>query len=232
MRRIESVSDVEAGLGALIAVDPRLASIAAVAGPLPLRLRAGGFEGLAAIVTGQQISTSAADSIWARLAAAVAPFSPERFLCTSDEALRLAGLSRSKIDTLRSMASACVHGFDFSGMHDAPAEQAMAALTANKGIGAWTAEIYLLFCAGHPDIFPAGDLALQNAVQQGLGLDGRPAEKALRLMAEAWSPWRSVAARLFWAYYRARRDATKSALSAEREAATSLIAPGTHRRTR
>ncbi len=206
MRRIETAADIEAGLVGLLAADPRLQAVAEIAGPIPLRRRRGGFEGLAAIVTSQQISSSASAWIWGRLSAAIDPFTAENFLATPEEALRAAGLSRPKIRTLSGVASACADGFDVEGLHDLAADEAVAKMAALKGIGPWTAEIYLLFCVGHPDIFPAGDLALQGAVQHGLGLEARPTEKRLRGLAEIWSPWRGVAARLFWAYYRARRD--------------------------
>jgi DNA-3-methyladenine glycosylase II len=206
MQRIETAAEIEAGLAGLLAADPRLRAIAEIAGPIPLRRRRGGFEGLAAIVTSQQISSSASASIWARLSAAIGPFTAEKFLATPEEALRAAGLSRPKIRTLTGVAAACADGFDVEGLHDLAADEALAKMVALNGIGPWTAEIYLLFCVGHADIFPAGDLALQGAVQHGLGLEARPNEKALRALAEIWSPWRGVAARLFWAYYRARRD--------------------------
>lgn len=212
--RIETPADIAAGLEALIALDPRLAPVRAGLGELPLRRRAGGFEGLAVVITAQQISDAAAASIWARLRAAVHPFTPEAFLSTPEDALRLAGLSRPKVRTLTGVAAACRDGFDLDGLHQLPAAEAIAALTALKGIGPWTAEVYLLFCVGHADIFPAGDLALQSAVEHGLGLADRPDDKALRRIAEAWSPWRGVAARLFWAYYRARRDAGRAARQA------------------
>jgi len=213
MRRIDSNEDITAGLVALLAADPRLAAISDIAGPLPLRRREGGFKGLAGIVTAQQISDAAAASIWARLQAAVEPFSPERFLAAPEGALRAAGLSRPKIRTLTGIAAALAEGFDLEGLDELPSEQALAEMVSLKGIGPWTAEVYLLFCVGHPDVFPAGDLALQIGVQHGLGLDERPADKALRTIAAAWSPWRGVAARLFWAYYRARREAAKAARS-------------------
>jgi DNA-3-methyladenine glycosylase II len=180
--------------------------VAEIAGPLPHRRRSGGFEGLAAIVTAQQISDAAAESIWARLKTVVDPFTPERFVTVAPEDLRAAGLSGSKIRTLSGIAAAAADGFDLDAVHDLPADQAVTTMTALKGIGPWTAEIYLLFCVGHPDIFPAGDLALQIGVQEALGMRKRPDEKKLRKIAEKWSPWRGVAARLFWAYYRARRD--------------------------
>ena len=216
VRRIETDTDIADAVAALLAADPRLKAVAEIAGAIPLRRRSGGFEGLAAIVTSQQISGAAAESIWTRLEATVDPFTPENFLRTPEEALRTAGLSRPKIRTLFGIAAALSDGFDLAGLHDAPAEDAIAGMVALKGIGPWTAEIYLLFCVGHPDVFPAGDLALQSAVWQALGLDKRPGDKALRSIAHAWSPWRGVAARLFWAYYAAQRQGAKAAKAGPR----------------
>jgi DNA-3-methyladenine glycosylase II len=205
LRTIDSEADIAAGLAALVAADPRLAGIQARAGPVPLRRRAGGFEGLAAIVTGQQISSTAAAAIWGRLTQAVLPFTPEALLGASEPTLKVAGLSRAKIRTLTGLAVAVSGGLDLDRLGQVPAQDAVAALATLDGIGPWTAECYLLFCLGHPDVFPAGDLALQVAVQHGLGLERRPSDKALRAIAAEWSPWRAVAARLFWAYYRTLR---------------------------
>jgi DNA-3-methyladenine glycosylase II len=208
---LETEADVAKALKKLLKLDPRLAPVATIAGPLPHRRRPGGFEGLAAIVTAQQISGSAAESIWGRLIAAVDPFTPEEFLKTGDEALRAAGLSGAKVRTLTGIAAAASDGFDLNAVHNLPANEAVTTMTALKGIGPWTAEIYLLFCVGHPDIFPAGDLALQVGVHRGMKLRKQLDEKKLRKLAERWSPWRGVAARLFWAYYRAERNAAKAA---------------------
>jgi DNA-3-methyladenine glycosylase II len=117
-----------------------------------------------------------------------------RLACHAPKSRRLYGVAGSLFD-----------GYDLDGLDRVSAIEATAALVTLKGIGPWTAESYLLFCVGHPDVFPAGDLALQIAVQDGLGLAERPADKDLRRIAEAWSPWRAVAARLFWAHYKARR---------------------------
>ncbi len=206
MRLIGEAGDIEAGLKALTAADPRLAPVLETAGEVPLRRNAGGFEGLAAIITSQQISNAAADAIWGRLRAAVDPFTPDAFLAAEAETLKAAGLSRPKIRTLTSFAGACADGFDVDRLAALPPEEAVAAMVVHPGIGRWTAEIYLLFCLGHPDVFPAGDLALQAAVADAFALEARPKEKALREIAEAWSPWRGVAARLFWSYYRVRRE--------------------------
>jgi DNA-3-methyladenine glycosylase II len=206
-RPIASDDDVAAGLAALLVADPRLKRVALIAGGLPLRRREGGFEGLASVITGQQISTHAAAAIWTRFRAAVDPFTPDKYLATSEEALRAAGLSFGKIRTLTGIATACGEGLDLDALHDLPPEEAIAIMTTLKGVGRWTAESYLLFCVGHPDVFPAGDLALQTAVHRGLRLRQRPDEKKLRKLAEKWTPWRGVAARLFWAYYRADKAA-------------------------
>lgn len=205
--RIDTEQQVAAAIEALLAADPRLAPVLEVAGAVPLRRRPAGFAGLARIITAQQISDAAAAAIWARLTARIDPLTPDGFLMAGEETLRTAGLSRPKIRTLTGIAAACRDGFDLDGLHDLPPEAAIAAMVALHGIGRWTAEIYLVFCCGHPDIFPAGDLALQNAVAMAFDRGERPSEKVLRGLAESWSPWRAVAARLFWAYYRARRQA-------------------------
>ena len=217
---IENEKDVARALKKLLALDPRLVPVAEIAGPLPHRRRSGGFEGLAAIVTAQQISDAAAASIWARLETLVDPFTPATFVGLASEDLRAAGLSGSKIRTLTGIAAAAADGFDLGAVHDLAADQAVTTMTALKGIGPWTAEIYLLFCVGHPDIFPAGDLALQSAVQEALRMRTRPDEKKLRKIAEKWSPWRGVAARLFWAYYRARRDLRREEAAAAKTGRT------------
>jgi DNA-3-methyladenine glycosylase II len=213
-RSIETEADIAEALSALLTADHRLVAVAEIAGALPLRRRSGGFEGLAHVVMGQQISIHATDSIWRRLYAAIDPFTPAQFLRASEEELRAAGLSGAKVRTLAGIAKACTEGLSLEALHDLPAEEAIAALVALKGVGRWTAESYLLFCVGHPDVFPAGDIALQGAVHHGLRLKQRPDEKRLRKLAEKWSPWRGVAARLFWAHYRAMRQAAKQARAA------------------
>ena len=206
---IDDHDDIAAGLKALKKSDPRLARVIKVAGEVPLRRGEGGFSGIADIVVAQQLSKAAAGTIWSRFAEAVDPVCPDGVLGASEEVLRGCGLSRGKIRTLQKLAEACRGGFDFDALPRLPAEEAIAAMTDLHGIGPWTAEVYLLFCVGHADIFPAGDVALQNAVRDAFDLAERPAEKALREMAAAWSPWRGVAARLFWRYYAVtKREAT------------------------
>lgn len=201
MRRIDTLQHIEEGLSALVALDPKLVRVAAIAGSVPLRRQPAGFESLASIIVSQQISKASADAIFGRLKAEVHPFSAERVLALGEEVLIKAGLSRPKQKTFFAVAQACAEGLDLEAMCALSAEEAIARMTVLPGIGPWTAEVYLLFCAGHPDVFPAGDIALQNAVQHALGLDARPSPKPLTAIAAEWSPHRSVAARLFWAYY-------------------------------
>jgi len=206
MQRIDTMADIEAGLDALVLADARLVDIRSRAHAVPLRRSPPGFESLASIIVAQQVSTASAASIWARLKMHVDPLTPENYLERGEEAWRLAGLSRPKQSTLVHVSKAVLAGeLDLFGLCDHPAEEAIATMTAIKGIGPWTAEVYLLFAAGHPDVFPAGDVALQAAVGHAFGRESRPAAADLRVLAEAWSPWRGVAARLFWAYYAAIR---------------------------
>jgi DNA-3-methyladenine glycosylase II len=209
-RPIDTEADIAAGLDALIAVDPRLAAVAAVAGPLPLRRRPGGFAGIAGIVVSQQLSTASASAIWGRLAAAYDPFTPQTLIKARADRLARLGLSRPKIRALKEIARAVAGGvLDCEALPDMPADAAHQALCAIHGIGPWTADIYLLFCLGHPDARPAGDLALQEAARLAFRLPARPSTKQINVLAEPWRPWRGVAARLLWAYYRAtkQRDA-------------------------
>ena len=201
MRRIDTPEDVQSGLQALVALEPGLAHVVSIAGDVPLRRHAAGFESLAGIIVSQQISKASADAIFARLKAAIDPFTPQRLIEAGENGLVSAGLSRPKQRTFFAVAEACRNGLDLANLCELPAAEAIAAMTAMPGIGPWTAEVYLLFCAGHPDIFPSGDIALQNAVRHAFGLASRPAPKPLTAIAERWSPHRSVAARLFWAYY-------------------------------
>jgi len=207
MRRITCDADVSAGLAELGRIDPRLASVIDIAGPVPLRRRPPGFEGLARIVVAQQVSAQAATSIWNRFEATVGgrvdAAAIHRF---DDETLRGAGLSRPKVRTLRAIAAAVDGGLDLEATAGLPVAEAVEKLIVVNGIGIWTAEVFLLFCAGHPDVWPGGDLALQAAIADALALPERPDEKRCRDLAALWTPWRGVAARLFWAYYAARRD--------------------------
>lgn len=209
VRVISNEKDIEEGLASLFVLDPRLVAIAREAGPVPLRLREPGFAGLAHIIVSQMVSRASAEAIWRRMQPESGLLSAETYILLHPEAWREFGLSRAKADTLTRIAQAVADGrIDLEGLVQKPPAEALAELTAQKGIGPWTAEVYLMFCGGHVDVFPAGDVALQAAVAAAFGLAERPQTKVLAGLAEIWSPWRSVAARLFWAYYAAkmRRD--------------------------
>jgi DNA-3-methyladenine glycosylase II len=208
--RIENETDLAAALDGLMALDPRIGEMIALAGPPPLRRRAGGFAGLASIVCSQQLSTASAAAIWGRLEAAFDPFHHEAILAARTPKLQRAGLSLPKIKTFKNIARAVRDGaIDLDALGEMPADEAHASLVAITGIGPWTADIYLLFCIGHADAFPAGDLALQEAARIVLRKRKRPTAKQLEQIADAWRPFRGVAAHVLWAYYRVakRRDA-------------------------
>ncbi|RTM06068.1 MAG: DNA-3-methyladenine glycosylase 2 family protein [Hyphomicrobiales bacterium] len=202
MQRIASLDDIAAGLDALCRIDPRLEAVRRMAGEVPLRLSQPGFQSLASIIVSQQVSRASADAIFGRLVRLVDPLTPEAILAAGEGIFREAGLSRPKQRGLLAVAQAVAGGLDLDHLCTLDAVEAIAAMTAVPGIGPWTAECYLLFAAGHPDVFPARDVALQTAVGHALGIDPRPPEKVLIRLAESWSPWRGVASRLFWAYYR------------------------------
>ncbi|MGD9916192.1 MAG: DNA-3-methyladenine glycosylase [Rhizobiaceae bacterium] len=206
MRRITSPADVAEGLDALLGLDPRLEPVRAAVDEVPLRLAEPGFASLASIIVSQQVSRASADAIMGRLIRLVDPLTPDGFVAAGEGAWREAGLSQPKMRTLTAVSEALASGaLDLSAIGALEGDEAIARLTAVHGIGPWTAQVYLLFCAGHPDIFPAGDVALQSAVGEALGLSPRPGHRALEAIAESWAPWRGVAARLFWAFYRVRR---------------------------
>ena len=205
--RISDMDDVRRGLDALSRVEPRLglarARVEAV-GEVPLRLDRPGFAPLVEIICAQQISRASADAIHARLRALLDPLTPEALLAMSEEEARHVGLSRPKERTLRTTASAVLDGtLDPVGACDLPAEEAVAHIVAVPGLGPWTAGVYLLFCGGHPDILPAGDVALQISASVALRGSETPRMSArdLETAGRAWSPWRGVAARLLWAHY-------------------------------
>jgi DNA-3-methyladenine glycosylase II len=208
--RIDTEADLAGAVAELVALDPKVGEMLSRSGPPPLRRRAGGFAGLASIVCSQQLSTASAAAIWKRLELAFKPFDHHAILTARTPKLQRAGLSRPKIKTFREIARTVRDGgIDLDALHDLPADEAHAKLVAIKGIGPWTADIYLLFCIGHADAFPAGDLALQEAARIAYRKRKRPTAKQLEKIAEAWRPYRGVAARILWAYYAAnkRRDA-------------------------
>lgn len=189
---------------ALFAAEPRFAEIEARAGELPWRTRPRGFAGLLRTICGQQISNQAAGAIWRRLSALPGALTPEGLLAMDDATLcGVAGLSRPKAAHARSLATACLDGtLDFTRMATLPDAAAVAMLSAVRGLGPWTAEVHLIFAEGRTDIFPSGDIALANSARHLFALEARPTPKPLARMAEAWSPARSLAARLLWHHWR------------------------------
>lgn len=201
-RIIEAETDVAEGAEWLARVCPRMAHALSLTGPLPLRRRQDGFDTLLSAIVSQQVSVASANAIWGRLQAsgltdraAVAK--------STDDALRGAGLSRQKARYALALAQSSV---DFASLRAMQDEEVIAHLVAVPGIGRWTAEIYLMFALGRTDVFAPADLALQEAARLLYDLPERPSEKALRAQAEAWKPWRAVAARALWAYYRVAKE--------------------------
>jgi DNA-3-methyladenine glycosylase II len=199
---LDGQDDLDAALDALATQCPVMARLRDSGLRPPLRRREPGFPGLAWIVVGQQLSVASARAIWGRLEAKLAPPSPETFLAASDADLKACGLSAPKIRTLRGLSERLVAGaVALDELAEWPADAAQDALVALPGIGPWTAQIYLLFCLGHADAFPAGDLALQEAARDAFGLPARPREKEFLAFAERWRPWRGAAAKMLWAHY-------------------------------
>jgi DNA-3-methyladenine glycosylase II len=201
-RILLSDDDVREGVRALRRKCPHLRRVHERAGVPTLRRHAPGFEGLARIVVGQQLSLASAQAIWGRMQSAVRPMTPRALLKLSDDELRAAGLSKGKVKTLRGVSQAIVSGLDLDRLALAPEDEVHAALTALPGIGPWSADIYLLFCLNRADAFAAGDLALQIAARAALDLETRPSHDELLDIAERWRPWRGVAAHMLWAYYK------------------------------
>ncbi|WP_333814934.1 DNA-3-methyladenine glycosylase family protein [Tabrizicola sp.] len=201
-RIITSLDCVAEGADWLGRREPRFAVALAQVGPLPLRREEDGFAALLRAIVGQQVSVASARAIWGRLEGLGLTDAPV-MAAASDEDLRAAGLSRQKARYGRALAQA---GIDFNALRGVPDVDVVQTLVAVPGIGVWTAEIYAMFALGRADVFAPGDLALQEAARMLFGLEARPSDKALRKMAEEWSPWRSVAARILWAYYRVAKD--------------------------
>ncbi len=190
------------GLDAVAAREPAIARALALAGYPEPRIRETGYATLMRTIVGQQVSVAAASSMWNKFEAFLGPeLPPEKVLASEFDELRACGLSRQKQGYLRSLCELVVTGaLDFDALA-ADDEEAIATLTRIKGIGRWSAEIYLLFAEGRPDIWPAGDLAVQAGLQKLLGLAERPSEKATRELAEAWRPHRGAAAIFTWHCY-------------------------------
>lgn len=183
--------------------DPDFAGIEDRAGPLPWRSRDPGFAGLLRTICGQMISNQAAAAIWGRLSALPGALDPAGLLALHDEALRGAGLSRPKVLHVRALATAVLEGrLDVATLRAATDDDAVAAISAIPGLGPWTAQVHLVFGFDRPDVFPAGDVALAASVAHLKSLSARPKPRALAEMALAWSPYRSIAARLLWHHWR------------------------------
>jgi DNA-3-methyladenine glycosylase II len=200
---LNTQADLDDAVRALVRQDPRLRPIFERTGMPGLRQREPGFAGLAAIVCGQQLSTASAAAIWGRVSAAFDPFQPDALRRARGARLGRLGLSAAKIKTLKNLArEIAAERLNLDVLAEEDADAAHATLTRLHGIGPWTADVYLLFCLRHGDAWPAGDLAVQEAVRAGLGLKTRPSAKATAALAEPWRPVRGAAAHLWWAYYK------------------------------
>jgi len=198
--RIATQAHLNEAVAGLLAADARFHGIATKAGTIPFRRRREeGFEALMSIITSQQLSVAAADTIFGRLKKAVVPFAPEQMLAASAETLRACGLSAPKQKHMKTIAAAILDGsLDLKRVRSMHDEDARAHLTAVKGIGPWTADIYLMSSLGRADIWPVGDVGLQAAIHRALKLRKRPNEKQMEKLSKAWRPWRTIAARMFW----------------------------------
>ena len=207
--------DLAEGISVLTAV-PIFADILERVGPPRFRRRQNGFDTLLHIILKQQISINATTAMHHRLVGLCRPLVPETFLTLDDATLRSCGFSRQKMGYARDLAAAVESGkFDFTRLAAADDETALGELLGIRGIGRWSAEVYLLFALGRPDVWPAADLGLQMAINEQLNLGSRPSELELRRRGEAWRPWRSVAACLFWQSYLHARGRAAPRLSPE-----------------
>lgn len=189
-------------MAALAAADPDVAEwVAKIGLPAP-RIRPRGFEGFLRAIVAQQVSTAAASGIWRRIEEGLGDVAAPALLACDDAKLRGFGLSRQKTAYARGLAAAVADGtLDFEALHHAPDEEAIASITRLKGLGRWSAEIYLLFALQRPDVWPANDLALQEAMRVLKRLRSRPDEKRLRKLGEPWRPHRSAGALFLWHVY-------------------------------
>lgn len=203
MQRIADEADLARALAELGTREPAFTRLVELVGIPNLRTAEPGYRGLIRIVVDQMISLKAAEAIWNRMEEKLGPMEPEIIARRREASFRKAGLSGAKIRTIRAITTAVRDGsLDLDALEHLDDDTAMAKLTAFPGIGPWTAEIYLLFCLGRADIWPAGDVALQHAVHHALGLEVRPDAGTMRQRAEAWRPFRGAAALVFWNYYR------------------------------
>jgi len=201
---LTSEAVLSAAMADLLRRDPKvIGDLLEISGDPPLRQSPGGFFGLASIIVSQQVSVASADAIFTRLRQKIQPLEASTITAAPETLLQACGLSRPKIRTLKAAAAAIETGvLCLDGLASLSPEAAHMQLTAVHGIGPWTADIFLLFCLGHPDAWPAGDLALQEAARMALNLRARPDRQRLQGIGERWRPWRGVAARILWTYYR------------------------------
>jgi DNA-3-methyladenine glycosylase II len=198
----------------ILTAEPVFSGILAYAGPPRFRRRRNGFGTLLHIILEQQVSIDAAAAMHRRLLGLCRPLAPETFLDLDDGILRSCGFSRQKMGYARHLAELVASGdLDFAMLARADDETAMAQLLSIKGIGRWSAEVYLIFALGRPDVWPAADLGLQIGMADRLGFGSRPSERELRPLGEAWRPWRSVATCLFWQAYLHKRNRTAPRLA-------------------
>ncbi|MFM9973090.1 MAG: DNA-3-methyladenine glycosylase family protein [Beijerinckiaceae bacterium] len=204
---IETDADITEGVAALHAECEVMRRIIPLTGAPPLRRQRYGLDGLCWIVIGQQVSVAAGNAIWNKLVTNFPERSPEIFLSATDEAMRASGLSAPKIRTIRAISEAmALNALDLDALAALSADEAKQNMVKIKGIGPWTADVYLMFCLGHADAFAPGDLALQEAIRLASRLDDRPTDREAGLIAERWRPWRAVAARILWAYYKIAKE--------------------------
>lgn len=199
---IETAEDIAEGIHHLGQNCTTMATIIAQVPEVPLRRRPANFASLASIIVSQQVSKQSAEAIFGRMEKIITPLSPENYLEVGEPAWIEIGLSRPKQRTFFALCKAILdEQLSLDSLVGLPAYAAMDAMVSIKGIGPWTAEVYLLSAIGHKDVFPAGDLALQVAAAEAYQPGAKMTEKELRFLAESWAPWRSVAARILWAYY-------------------------------
>jgi DNA-3-methyladenine glycosylase II len=206
-RLIETETDIAEGTAWLHGECEVMRRVIPLTGAPPLRRQRTGFDGLCWIVIGQQVSVAAGNAIWNKLATNFPERSPAIFLTATDEAMRASGLSAPKIRTIRAISAAMAEGtLDLDALAALSADDAKQTMVRIKGVGPWTADVYLMFCLGHADAFAPGDLALQEAIRLAFRLEERPTDRETGLIAERWRPWRAVAARILWAYYKVAKE--------------------------
>jgi len=203
LRTIDTLADLEAAIAHVCAIEPAFQKIVDAIGLPPLRRQEAGFKGLVRIITYQLISLQAANSIWARVEDTFSDFSPKTMQNAPDEDFSACGLSRPKIKAIRAVCDHINNGkLSLTKLETAENSQIFDQLTSIKGIGPWSAQLYLLANLGRSDVFPYGDVALQESAKLLFGLKTRPTAKELQNQAILWKPYRAAAACLFWSHYK------------------------------